>query len=60
MTIIVTRGSLTDEEIAALTIALLSRSSAARAAAQAEPAVERQRSWHRIDYAPPSSWQTAA
>ncbi|WP_405017558.1 acyl-CoA carboxylase subunit epsilon [Kitasatospora sp. NBC_00070] len=60
MTITVTRGSLTDEEIAALTVALLSRCSAAGTAAPAEAVVERQRAWHRTDYAPPSSWQTAA
>ncbi|MER8187608.1 acyl-CoA carboxylase epsilon subunit [Kitasatospora sp. NPDC094015] len=61
MTIIVERGSPTDEELAVLTV-VLAAALAARAEA-AEPASRRVRTWLRpvgIDYPSPRSWRTAA
>ncbi|BFV59178.1 hypothetical protein KCMC57_up42820 [Kitasatospora sp. CMC57] len=60
MTITITRGSLTDEELAALTAVLLRLRPAGPAGAPAEPTVERHCAWRRVNYAPPASWQTAA
>ncbi|PYC67844.1 hypothetical protein C7C46_29850 [Streptomyces tateyamensis] len=58
----VTRGSLTDEELAALTAVLLVRAAAQPAAATA--VVEPIASWPRLDrrsaYYSPVSWQWAA
>ncbi|MEV4616624.1 acyl-CoA carboxylase epsilon subunit [Kitasatospora sp. NPDC049258] len=61
MTVIVERGSLTDEELAALTV-VLAAVLAARAEA-AGPAARRAQTWLRpvgIDYPSPRSWRTAA
>ncbi|MFB7668817.1 acyl-CoA carboxylase epsilon subunit, partial [Kitasatospora sp. NPDC056138] len=52
------RGSLTDEELAALTAVLLARAAAARAAAQT--AVVRLHGWRPADYTSPVSWRRAA
>ncbi|MFB7665811.1 acyl-CoA carboxylase epsilon subunit [Kitasatospora sp. NPDC056138] len=59
----IVRGSLTDEELAALTAVLLARAAAARAAAQTA-VVEPIASWQRLERRPayysPVSWQQAA
>ncbi|MEV6208594.1 acyl-CoA carboxylase subunit epsilon [Kitasatospora sp. NPDC051914] len=59
----IVRGSLTDEELAAVTAVLLARAAAAQQAASA-PAVEPIASWQRLERRPayysPVSWQQAA
>jgi hypothetical protein len=59
----VTRGTLTDEELAALTAVLLARSAAAQQAAALAP-VEPIARWQRLERRPvyysPVSWQWAA
>ncbi|KJK59480.1 acyl-CoA carboxylase epsilon subunit [Saccharothrix sp. ST-888] len=56
-TLTVVRGSLTDEELAALTAVLLARAAAARATAAV---VVRLHSWRPADYTSPVSWRRAA
>ncbi|GAA1969969.1 acyl-CoA carboxylase subunit epsilon [Kitasatospora viridis] len=59
----VTRGSLTDEELAALTAVLMARAAAVQAAAPAariEPIARWQRLERRPSYFSPFSWQQAA
>ncbi|GAA5002512.1 acyl-CoA carboxylase subunit epsilon [Kitasatospora paranensis] len=59
----IVRGSLTDEELAALTAVLLSRAAAAqqaRAARSVEPIASWQRLERRPAYYSPVSWQQAA
>ncbi|WP_035793682.1 acyl-CoA carboxylase subunit epsilon [Kitasatospora mediocidica] len=62
MTITVTRGTLTDEELAALTVVLLARAAAQQAAAAAagEVGIVRLRRRVGVDYTSPLSWQEAA
>ena len=59
----VTRGTLTDEELAALTAVLLTRAAAAQHAA-APAAIEPIARWQRLERRPayysPVSWQQAA
>ncbi|GAB2747780.1 acyl-CoA carboxylase epsilon subunit [Kitasatospora kifunensis] len=59
----VTRGSLSDEELAALTAVLLARAAATQQAAALAP-VEPIARWHRVERRPayysPVSWQWAA
>jgi hypothetical protein len=59
----IVRGSLTDEELAALTAVLLTRAAAAQQAGAAR-AVEPIASWQRLERRPayysPVSWQQAA
>nr|WP_280693356.1 acyl-CoA carboxylase epsilon subunit [Kitasatospora sp. GAS204B] len=59
----VTRGTLSDEELAALTAVLLARAAAQQATA-ALPAVEPIARWQRLERRPayysPVSWQWAA
>ncbi|AXI78972.1 acyl-CoA carboxylase subunit epsilon [Peterkaempfera bronchialis] len=61
----VVKGSLTDEELAAVTAVLLARAAATAAArqssaAQPEPVARWQRLERRPSYYSPLSWQTAA
>ncbi|MFI5532545.1 acyl-CoA carboxylase subunit epsilon [Kitasatospora sp. NPDC051853] len=60
----IVRGSLSDEELAALTAVLMARAAAAQTAAAAAPAVEPIATWSRIERRPayfsPVSWQQAA
>ncbi|MGW4893767.1 acyl-CoA carboxylase subunit epsilon [Kitasatospora sp. NPDC004240] len=60
----VVRGSLTDEELAALTAVLMARAVAAQQAAAAVAPVEPIASWQRLERRPayysPVSWQQAA
>ncbi len=59
----VTRGTLTDEELAAVTAVLLTRAAAGRrqaAAAAIEPIANWQRLERRPAYYSPVSWQQAA
>ncbi|AUG77868.1 hypothetical protein CFP65_3059 [Kitasatospora sp. MMS16-BH015] len=59
----ITRGSLNDEELAALTAVLLARAAAGQAAAAAtviEPIARWQRLERRPAYYSPVSWQQAA
>ncbi|WP_030232188.1 acyl-CoA carboxylase subunit epsilon [Streptomyces sp. NRRL S-350] len=59
----IVRGSLTDEELAALTAVLMARAAAAQQAAAAAP-MEPIATWHRLERRPayfsPVSWQQAA
>ena len=60
----VTRGSLSDEELAALTAVLLARAAAQQAAAAAASRLEPIARWQRLERRPayysPVSWQQAA
>ncbi|KJK55436.1 acyl-CoA carboxylase epsilon subunit [Saccharothrix sp. ST-888] len=60
----IVRGSLTDEELAALTAVLLARAAAVQAAAAQTVVVEPIASWQRLERRPayysPVSWQQAA
>ncbi|GAA0674829.1 hypothetical protein GCM10010193_29710 [Kitasatospora atroaurantiaca] len=60
----IVRGSLNDEELAALTAVLLARASAAQQAVAAAAAVEPIANWQRLERRPayysPVSWQQAA
>jgi len=60
----IVRGSLTDEELAALTAVLAARAAVQQAAAAAAPAVEPIAKWQRLErrtaYYSPVSWQQAA
>ncbi|MGK4581429.1 acyl-CoA carboxylase subunit epsilon [Kitasatospora sp. HPMI-4] len=59
----IVRGSLTDEELAALTAVLMTRAAAAQAAvhtAVVEPIANWQRLERRPAYFSPASWQQAA
>ncbi|MCX4748362.1 acyl-CoA carboxylase epsilon subunit [Kitasatospora sp. NBC_01287] len=60
----VTRGALSDEELAALTAVLLARAAAGQQAAAALPAIEPIARWTRSERRPayysPVSWQWAA
>ncbi|MBO1414602.1 acyl-CoA carboxylase epsilon subunit [Streptomyces sp. FH025] len=59
----IVRGSLSDEELAALTAVLLARAAAGQQAAAIAP-VEPIATWHRLERRPayysPVSWQQAA
>ncbi|GAA2979817.1 acyl-CoA carboxylase epsilon subunit [Kitasatospora sp. NPDC058063] len=59
----IVRGSLTDEELAALTAVLAARAAAAQQAAAAAP-IEPIANWQRLERRPayysPFSWQQAA
>ncbi|MBP0455274.1 MULTISPECIES: acyl-CoA carboxylase subunit epsilon [unclassified Kitasatospora] len=59
----IVRGSLSDEELAALTAVLMARAAAQQAAAAAAP-VEPIANWQRLERRPayfsPVSWQQAA
>ncbi|GAA2231219.1 MULTISPECIES: acyl-CoA carboxylase subunit epsilon [Kitasatospora] len=60
----IVRGSLTDEELAALTAVLMARAAAAQAAAVQTAVVEPIANWQRLERRPayfsPVSWQQAA
>ncbi|WP_371480949.1 acyl-CoA carboxylase epsilon subunit [Kitasatospora sp. NBC_00315] len=60
----IVRGSLTDEELAALTAVLLARAAVAQQAAAAASPVEPVAGWKRLErhqpYFSPVSWQQAA
>ncbi|MER5350278.1 acyl-CoA carboxylase subunit epsilon [Kitasatospora sp. NPDC059463] len=60
----IVRGSLTDEELAALTAVLMARAAAAQQAAAAASPVEPIANWQRLERRPayysPVSWQWAA
>ncbi|MFI6448660.1 acyl-CoA carboxylase subunit epsilon [Kitasatospora sp. NPDC050543] len=60
----IVRGSLNDEELAALTAVLMARAAAAQQAAAALAPVEPIASWQRLERRPayysPVSWQQAA
>jgi hypothetical protein len=60
----ITRGSLTDDELAALTAVLMARAATERQAAAAAPVVEPIARWQRLERRPsyfsPFSWQQAA
>ncbi|MGW4382620.1 acyl-CoA carboxylase epsilon subunit [Kitasatospora sp. NPDC004531] len=60
----IVRGSLTDEELAALTAVLAARAAQAAAVATANQAVEPIATWSRLERRPayfsPVSWQQAA
>ncbi|MFI9269381.1 acyl-CoA carboxylase subunit epsilon [Kitasatospora sp. NPDC052896] len=60
----ITRGSLTVEELAALTAVLTARAAAAQQASQAVASVEPIARWSRLERRPayfsPVSWQQAA
>ncbi|MER6394598.1 MULTISPECIES: acyl-CoA carboxylase epsilon subunit [unclassified Kitasatospora] len=60
----IVRGSLDDEELAALTAVLLARAAAAQQAAAAAAPIEPIASWQRLERRPayysPVSWQQAA
>ncbi|MFD0275916.1 acyl-CoA carboxylase subunit epsilon [Kitasatospora sp. NPDC127111] len=60
----IVRGSLSDEELAALTAVLMARAAAAQQAATAVAPVEPIANWHRLERRPayfsPVSWQQAA
>ncbi|MEU8920834.1 acyl-CoA carboxylase subunit epsilon [Kitasatospora sp. NPDC048545] len=59
----IVRGSLTDEELAALTAVLMARAAAAQQAGTASP-IEPIANWQRLERRPayysPVSWQQAA
>ncbi|MFE6051227.1 acyl-CoA carboxylase subunit epsilon [Kitasatospora sp. NPDC056446] len=59
----IVRGSLTDEELAALTAVLMARAAVAQQAAAASP-IEPIANWQRLERRPayysPVSWQQAA
>ncbi|MFE7562153.1 acyl-CoA carboxylase subunit epsilon [Kitasatospora sp. NPDC057500] len=60
----IVRGSLTDEELAALTAVLMARAAAAQQAAATVSPVEPIANWQRLERRPayysPVSWQWAA
>ncbi|MED7951623.1 MULTISPECIES: acyl-CoA carboxylase subunit epsilon [unclassified Streptomyces] len=60
----IVRGSLTDEELAALTAVLMARAASAQHAASAASPVEPIANWQRLERRPayysPVSWQWAA
>ncbi|MEV6974718.1 acyl-CoA carboxylase subunit epsilon [Kitasatospora sp. NPDC093806] len=60
----IVRGSLTDEELAALTAVLMARAAAAQQAAAAAAPIEPIANWQRLERRPayysPVSWQQAA
>ncbi|MDH6130406.1 acyl-CoA carboxylase subunit epsilon [Kitasatospora sp. GP82] len=60
----IVRGSLNDEELAALTAVLMARAAAAQAAAAQSAVVEPIANWQRLERRPayysPVSWQQAA
>ncbi|MFB6892537.1 acyl-CoA carboxylase subunit epsilon [Kitasatospora sp. NPDC056327] len=60
----IVRGSLSDEELAALTAVLMARAAAAQQAAAAGSPVEPIANWQRLErrtaYYSPVSWQWAA
>ncbi|MFF1873449.1 acyl-CoA carboxylase subunit epsilon [Kitasatospora herbaricolor] len=60
----IVRGSLNDEELAALTAVLMARAAAAQQAATAIATVEPMAGWRRLErrqpYWSPVSWQQAA
>ncbi|TQF04935.1 acyl-CoA carboxylase subunit epsilon [Kitasatospora acidiphila] len=60
----ITRGTLTDDELAALTAVLMARAAAVQAVPAASPVVEPIARWQRLERRPvyfsPFSWQQAA
>ncbi|MDH6137524.1 hypothetical protein P3T37_006957 [Kitasatospora sp. MAA4] len=64
MTITITRGTLDDEELAALTAVLMARAAAQQAAAAGAAPLEPIARWQRLERRPayysPVSWQQAA